>query len=503
MKEEWKPIQGYEGKYWISNTGKVRNFEKELKQHPVSKNRKYNAVTLYKNGRESKKQFRTHRLVALHFVHNPNPEEYDQVNHIDGNTFNNNYTNLEWCDASMNIQHAFDNNLIDKNKIHFKKENAIKSSFHNCNKASLIVQFDEKYDVVDIQNGVNKFNTSKSSILKNCNLQTSYGGEYKWRYLRDCLIPKKIICICGKSGSGKNYILSNLLENMTDLNNIISYTTRPKRSGECDGVDYNFIEYNDMIERAKNIEFVNTKEYNTALGEWYYASSLNSIDFDKNNIVILDIEGIENYIYKFGRQNLYIIYIEASKEIRKQRYIQRDNNYDEIEMNRRFEKDDVDFPDDKIEELSDIIYNNNYENNINDLIYDIKSNYHNNVSFITPLKYNEKEIEYNNKWYNSLKDWYEDNIFYLSYPTIQNLFYKQHIPLKTLLFLDNKKHQGYQMSNSDKILRDKKSNDILINVREYVDKYKPNKKNILTTEQVCKIDNNIEIINLQQVIYYI
>ena len=59
------------------------------------------------------------------------------------------------------------------------------------------------------------------------------------------------------------------------------------------------------------------------------------------------------------------------------------------------------------------------------------------------------------------------------------------------------------MSNSDKILRDKNSNDILINVREYVDKYKPNKKNILTTEQVCKIDNNIEIINLQQVIYYI
>ena len=172
-------------------------------------------------------------------------------------------------------------------------------------------------------------------------------------------------------------------------------------------------------------------------------------------------------------------------------------------MNRRFEKDDIEFPDNKIEELSDIIYNNDYKNDISDLIYNIKNNCYNDISFITPLKYNEKEIEYNNKWYNSLKDWYEDNIFYLSYPTIQNLFYKQNIPLKTLLFLDNKKHQGYQMSNSDKILRDKNSNNILINVREYVDKYKPNKKNILTTEQVCKIDNNIEIINLQQVIYYI
>lgn len=55
---------------------------------------------------------RVHRLVATYYVENPNPELYNQVNHIDGDKFNNNYTNLEWCNCSMNTQHAYDNNLV-------------------------------------------------------------------------------------------------------------------------------------------------------------------------------------------------------------------------------------------------------------------------------------------------------------------------------------------------------------------------------------------------------
>ena len=52
------------------------------------------------------------RLVALYFVENPNPLEYDIVNHIDGDKLNNNASNLEWCNISMNTQHAYDNNLV-------------------------------------------------------------------------------------------------------------------------------------------------------------------------------------------------------------------------------------------------------------------------------------------------------------------------------------------------------------------------------------------------------
>ena len=48
----------------------------------------------------------------MYYVENPNPEEYDIVNHIDGDKMNNHYTNLEWCNISMNTQHEYDNNLV-------------------------------------------------------------------------------------------------------------------------------------------------------------------------------------------------------------------------------------------------------------------------------------------------------------------------------------------------------------------------------------------------------
>ena len=50
------------------------------------------------------KQLLLHRLVALHFI--PNPYNYDQVNHIDGDKLNNNASNLEWCSAEQNVQHS-------------------------------------------------------------------------------------------------------------------------------------------------------------------------------------------------------------------------------------------------------------------------------------------------------------------------------------------------------------------------------------------------------------
>lgn len=50
-----------------------------------------------------------HRIVAIAFIENPN--NLDQVNHIDGNKENNCITNLEWCSQSQNIEHAHKNNL--------------------------------------------------------------------------------------------------------------------------------------------------------------------------------------------------------------------------------------------------------------------------------------------------------------------------------------------------------------------------------------------------------
>lgn len=100
MNEIWKDIPGYEGKYEVSNLGRVRSLKfnktKILKQD--TNKRGYKRVNLYKNGK--KKNYWVHRLVAIAFISNPN--NYKEVNHKDENTSNNNVKNLEWCTREYN-----------------------------------------------------------------------------------------------------------------------------------------------------------------------------------------------------------------------------------------------------------------------------------------------------------------------------------------------------------------------------------------------------------------
>lgn len=101
--EIWKDIKGYEGKYQVSNEGRVRSLynrgvkrEKilSLLNHPSG----YSVITLSFNGIH--KQYLVHRLVAMAFIDNPNGYEF--VNHKDENKKNNNVDNLEWCTKSYN-----------------------------------------------------------------------------------------------------------------------------------------------------------------------------------------------------------------------------------------------------------------------------------------------------------------------------------------------------------------------------------------------------------------
>ena len=119
--EIWKDIIGYEGIYQISNLGRVKRLagkclakagkyrtvsESILTCFPNKTRYNYLYVNLNNNGI---KQFRVHRLVAIHFI--PNPNNLPQVNHIDGDKNNNSINNLEWCTRSENSQHAYDTGL--------------------------------------------------------------------------------------------------------------------------------------------------------------------------------------------------------------------------------------------------------------------------------------------------------------------------------------------------------------------------------------------------------
>lgn len=111
MEEKWKDILGYEGLYQISNLGRVKSLERtdslnRIVEEKILKPRKdkggYLMVNLSKDGKL--KTFKVHRLVALHFL--PNPNNYTEVNHIDENKENNAVSNLEWCDRKYNINYG-------------------------------------------------------------------------------------------------------------------------------------------------------------------------------------------------------------------------------------------------------------------------------------------------------------------------------------------------------------------------------------------------------------
>ncbi len=125
MKEIYKPIIGFDG-YEISNLGNVKSVRfnnRLLKQHKDPKG--YVKVKLYKDkiGYTQK----VHRLVANAFISNPNNKE--QVNHINGIKHDNKLINLEWVTQSENMQHSIKAGLrYVKNQ--YMKEKVLAKSYY-------------------------------------------------------------------------------------------------------------------------------------------------------------------------------------------------------------------------------------------------------------------------------------------------------------------------------------------------------------------------------------
>ena len=108
MEEKWAVIPGYEGKYEVSNLGRVKRKirskkgYREIINYGTRHHSKHLLVTLYKGG--TKQTIFVHRLVALAFI--PNPNNLPMINHIDEDGTNNRADNLEWCDAKYNTNYG-------------------------------------------------------------------------------------------------------------------------------------------------------------------------------------------------------------------------------------------------------------------------------------------------------------------------------------------------------------------------------------------------------------
>jgi hypothetical protein len=112
--EVWANVSGYDGKYMVSNMGRVKSLRRKassgvwfneiiLTQFKELKYKKYYlSVSLHNRGQKKKK---VHQLVGIAFI--PNPENKKTINHKWGNTLDNRATELEWNTQAENNLHAF------------------------------------------------------------------------------------------------------------------------------------------------------------------------------------------------------------------------------------------------------------------------------------------------------------------------------------------------------------------------------------------------------------
>lgn len=181
--EIWKDVVGYEGKYKVSNFGRVfsltrvrnngGNIYKGRMLKPEKGRRNYYSVALL-DGYGKGKRIQIHRLVAKAFI--PNLSNKPQVDHIDGNPSNNRVENLRWATAKENVNNP--NTLYKKTALMFRSNNPMAIPVYGIN-----VKTGERVDFDCMEYAGEFLGVKYPKYVGFCcrGIMESYKG-YKWYY---------------------------------------------------------------------------------------------------------------------------------------------------------------------------------------------------------------------------------------------------------------------------------------------------------------------------------
>ena len=243
--EIWKDIKGFEGRYQVSNLGRVRSLDRwtnhknphflkgKLMKPSLNKGRGYFRIGLF-DGNRNATHYEVHRLVAIHFVEGYKPGLV--VNHKNEIKTDNRAENLEFCTQRYNLAYSdiigykrrtiykydLDGNLINEYKClaDAEKEMGLKRgrlnhavyeskigyshgyrwSFSKVSKSQWsklsnqfkskyrrIVQYDKKGSYIatfeSIKDAAQKYGVSISAIHRCCKGKSKYSAGFEWRYL--------------------------------------------------------------------------------------------------------------------------------------------------------------------------------------------------------------------------------------------------------------------------------------------------------------------------------
>ncbi len=163
----------------------------------------------------------------------------------------------------------------------------------------------------------------------------------------------KIVYIMGKSSTGKDTIFKELIRgNKFPFKTLVTYTTRPKRSGEKEGYEYHFVtedEYQSMEKEGKVIE---ARTYPSAMGPWrYFTVNDGQLDSDDTFITIGTLESYCSMKDYLKKNQLIPVLVELDDGVRLQRALNREKKQQTPgyeEMCRRFLADQKDFSEENI-----------------------------------------------------------------------------------------------------------------------------------------------------------
>ncbi len=164
----------------------------------------------------------------------------------------------------------------------------------------------------------------------------------------------KLFYMMGKSASGKDTVFEDLLARRElALCPFLTYTTRPIRRKETDGVEYHFVTEEKLREMEAQGRVIELRAYDTVQGIWYYfTADSEEMDLDQHSYLALgtlvSYQKVRGY---YGAGRVVPLYIEARDDLRLERAIKRERKQehpDYAELCRRFLADQEDFSEEKI-----------------------------------------------------------------------------------------------------------------------------------------------------------
>ena len=174
--EIWKPIKGFEGRYEISNLGRIKSLRWMQKHHTGKMFLKRERLMSIRVGTAFNGYSNVmltgldgiqiglfhHRIIAEAFI--PNPDNKPFVNHLNGIKIDNRLENLEWCTRSENAIHSFTIGLQDN-----KGENHPKHKLTNNQVLSIRLRYsigESSWKIFKSFNGSQSYTNIKNIIAK-------------------------------------------------------------------------------------------------------------------------------------------------------------------------------------------------------------------------------------------------------------------------------------------------------------------------------------------------